>query len=244
MIELLRVGVATAPMPDDACLEVLLQVADSATTYRSRYLDRDPHAIRARTAARRRGQSAVGRLSGGDAAGTNRRACRRHGEDGTLASTRSHRACSACCGTPVWTSSSAATARVSVWRLKLTSRRSAMASTDLADALTATLPEPLGAVAADADDLGAMLYRARHTTPYRYEAPVSQCLSEVRLTPRSLPWQTVLDRKIEATPPPRRSTSARTTSATRSPALHPRAARSASPRRQRASSRSIRARHR
>ncbi|MGB7217773.1 MAG: circularly permuted type 2 ATP-grasp protein [Vicinamibacterales bacterium] len=38
MIELLRVGVATAPYPDDACLEVLLQVADSSTTYRSRYL--------------------------------------------------------------------------------------------------------------------------------------------------------------------------------------------------------------
>ena len=38
MIELLRVGVATASYPDDACLEVLVQVADSATTYRSRYL--------------------------------------------------------------------------------------------------------------------------------------------------------------------------------------------------------------
>jgi uncharacterized circularly permuted ATP-grasp superfamily protein/uncharacterized alpha-E superfamily protein len=38
MIELLRVGVAIAPYPDDACLEVLLQVADSSTAYRSRYL--------------------------------------------------------------------------------------------------------------------------------------------------------------------------------------------------------------
>jgi uncharacterized circularly permuted ATP-grasp superfamily protein/uncharacterized alpha-E superfamily protein len=38
MIEWLRVGVATAPMPDDGCLEVLLQAADSSTTYRSRYL--------------------------------------------------------------------------------------------------------------------------------------------------------------------------------------------------------------
>ncbi|NOT26512.1 MAG: circularly permuted type 2 ATP-grasp protein [Acidobacteria bacterium] len=38
MLELLRVGVALAPMPDDPCLEVLLQVADSSTTYRSRYL--------------------------------------------------------------------------------------------------------------------------------------------------------------------------------------------------------------
>ena len=37
-IEMLRVGVALAPYPDDACLEVLLQVADSSTTYRSRYL--------------------------------------------------------------------------------------------------------------------------------------------------------------------------------------------------------------
>jgi len=38
MLELLRVGVATAPFPDDPYLEVLLQVADSSTTYRSRYL--------------------------------------------------------------------------------------------------------------------------------------------------------------------------------------------------------------
>jgi len=38
MLGLLRVGVATAPFPDDPYLEVLLQVADSATTYRSRYL--------------------------------------------------------------------------------------------------------------------------------------------------------------------------------------------------------------
>jgi uncharacterized circularly permuted ATP-grasp superfamily protein/uncharacterized alpha-E superfamily protein len=38
MLELLRVGVALAPLPDDPCLEVLLQVADSSTTYRSRYL--------------------------------------------------------------------------------------------------------------------------------------------------------------------------------------------------------------
>jgi uncharacterized circularly permuted ATP-grasp superfamily protein/uncharacterized alpha-E superfamily protein len=38
MLELLRVGVATAPFPDDPYLEVLLHVADSSTTYRSRYL--------------------------------------------------------------------------------------------------------------------------------------------------------------------------------------------------------------
>jgi uncharacterized alpha-E superfamily protein len=38
MLELLRVGVAQAPYPDDQYLEVLLQVADSSTSYRSRYL--------------------------------------------------------------------------------------------------------------------------------------------------------------------------------------------------------------
>ncbi|MGE0449355.1 MAG: circularly permuted type 2 ATP-grasp protein [Vicinamibacterales bacterium] len=38
MTDLLRVGVATAPFPDDGCLEVLLQIADSSTMYRSRYL--------------------------------------------------------------------------------------------------------------------------------------------------------------------------------------------------------------
>lgn len=38
MLDLLRVGVANAPAPDDAYLEILLQVADSSTIYRSRYL--------------------------------------------------------------------------------------------------------------------------------------------------------------------------------------------------------------
>ncbi len=47
-----------------------------------------------------------------------------------------------------------------------------------------------------------MLYRATHTTRYRYEAPVSQCLSEMRLTPRALPWQAVLERAIRTTPEP------------------------------------------
>lgn len=47
-----------------------------------------------------------------------------------------------------------------------------------------------------------MLYQATHTTRYRYEAPVSQCQSEVRLTPRTLPWQTVLDSEIHTTPEP------------------------------------------
>jgi len=38
LLDLLRVGIATAPYPDDPYLEVLLHVADSSTTYRSRYL--------------------------------------------------------------------------------------------------------------------------------------------------------------------------------------------------------------
>jgi transglutaminase-like putative cysteine protease len=45
-----------------------------------------------------------------------------------------------------------------------------------------------------------MRYRTRHVTHYHYEAPVSQCQSELRLTPRSLPWQTVLGAAIETTP--------------------------------------------
>jgi transglutaminase-like putative cysteine protease len=47
-----------------------------------------------------------------------------------------------------------------------------------------------------------MLYRATHTTVYRYQAPVSQCLSEMRLTPRALPWQVVLERTITTDPSP------------------------------------------
>lgn len=48
-----------------------------------------------------------------------------------------------------------------------------------------------------------MLYRATHTTHYSYEATVSQCLSEVRLTPRALPWQTLIDSRIHTTPEPK-----------------------------------------
>ena len=47
-----------------------------------------------------------------------------------------------------------------------------------------------------------MLYRATHITRYRYDAPVSQCQSEVRLTPRRLPWQTLLESSIRTVPTP------------------------------------------
>ncbi len=47
-----------------------------------------------------------------------------------------------------------------------------------------------------------MLYKATHTTRYLYDAPVSQCQSEVRLTPRSLPWQTVFESTIRTVPEP------------------------------------------
>lgn len=45
-----------------------------------------------------------------------------------------------------------------------------------------------------------MYYKATHTTRYLYDAPVSQCQSEVRLTPRSLPWQRLLDSQIATEP--------------------------------------------
>lgn len=47
-----------------------------------------------------------------------------------------------------------------------------------------------------------MLYRATHTTRYAYDATVSLCQSEVRLTPRTLPWQTLVEARIETTPAP------------------------------------------
>jgi transglutaminase-like putative cysteine protease len=47
-----------------------------------------------------------------------------------------------------------------------------------------------------------MMYRATHPTRYRYNASVSQCQSEVRLTPRPLPWQTLLESRIQTTPEP------------------------------------------
>lgn len=47
-----------------------------------------------------------------------------------------------------------------------------------------------------------MRYRATHATRYRYDAAVSQCQSEVRLTPRALPWQALVESRIEVTPGP------------------------------------------
>ena len=47
-----------------------------------------------------------------------------------------------------------------------------------------------------------MLYKATHTTKYSYNAAVSQCQSEVRLTPRTLPWQTLVELTIQTMPPP------------------------------------------
>ena len=47
-----------------------------------------------------------------------------------------------------------------------------------------------------------MLFRVTHTTRYIYEAPVSQCLNEVRLTPRSMPDQQVLQTDLRVEPAP------------------------------------------
>ncbi len=45
-----------------------------------------------------------------------------------------------------------------------------------------------------------MRYKTRHVTRYRYEATVSQCHSEVRLAPRRLAWQRVLESSIQTEP--------------------------------------------
>jgi transglutaminase-like putative cysteine protease len=47
-----------------------------------------------------------------------------------------------------------------------------------------------------------MRYKATHTTRYLYDASVSQCQSEVRLTPRMLPWQALIESRIQTTPEP------------------------------------------
>ncbi len=47
-----------------------------------------------------------------------------------------------------------------------------------------------------------MLYRATHVTRYEYQGPVSQCQSQVRLTPRMLPWQALIESRIETIPAP------------------------------------------
>jgi len=47
-----------------------------------------------------------------------------------------------------------------------------------------------------------MLYQATHTTRYLYEAPVAQCFSEARLTPRELPHQHLHTSRIQVEPEP------------------------------------------
>ena len=47
-----------------------------------------------------------------------------------------------------------------------------------------------------------MLFEITHTTRYSYEAPVSQCLNEVRVTPRVLPVQEVRQTEIVVEPSP------------------------------------------
>jgi transglutaminase-like putative cysteine protease len=47
-----------------------------------------------------------------------------------------------------------------------------------------------------------MLFRVTHTTRYNYQAPVSHCLNEVRLTPRRLPWQQVHETDFHVHPEP------------------------------------------
>lgn len=47
-----------------------------------------------------------------------------------------------------------------------------------------------------------MIYNVTHTTRYTYEGPVSHCLSEARLTPRSLPSQRLLSSNLLIHPQP------------------------------------------
>src|SRR5262249_3609177 len=47
-----------------------------------------------------------------------------------------------------------------------------------------------------------MQYQVTHTTRYMYELPASQSLNEVRLTPRSLAAQKVLENELHVEPSP------------------------------------------
>lgn len=47
-----------------------------------------------------------------------------------------------------------------------------------------------------------MLYQATHITRYLYDEPVSQCLSEARLTPRNMPGQVLHQSRLHVDPEP------------------------------------------
>ena len=76
LAELLRAGVAEAPDEIEPYLQMLLHIADSSITYRTRYLTIAAHRPGAGTAARRRDQSALHRLPVGDAARRTSSSCR------------------------------------------------------------------------------------------------------------------------------------------------------------------------
>ena len=208
MLELLRVGVAQAPFPDDQYLEVLLQVADSSTTYRSRYLA----SIRTRyvlellmsDVSNPRSvayQIAVGgRAHPGPARPTRRIA--------PLAARRRKWRWPCAVGRLLQDANMDDLKRRDVHgkRPALENHLQAVKVGDGRPGHRArrALPQSLGAVAPAAQLSLAQAMRTAPRTPreYAYEATVSQCLSEVRLTPRALPWQTLVESRIQTTPEP------------------------------------------
>ena len=169
MLELLRVGVAIAPFPDDAYLEVLLQVADSSTTYRSRYLasirtryvlellladETNPRSVAFQAAALLDGMHSL------PATRPRRRRRRRYAGQAAAAS---------CSATPTWTTQAARCQGQAAGARRRTCRRLQRRHRPVRCDHGA-LPEPLGAVAADGQSElvdRSMRYRATHTTRYR-----------------------------------------------------------------------------
>ena len=78
---------------------------------------------------------------------------------------------------------------------------------ELSDTLTARyfsnlISLPPDGIVVSGERIDPMLFQVTHTTRYIYETPVSHCLNEVRLTPRSLPCQEVRETAIRVHPEP------------------------------------------
>ena len=127
MLELLRVAVAQAPFPDDQYLEVLLQVADSSTTYRSRYLAsiRTRYVLELLMSDVSNPRSVAYQIA---AVAERIQGLPGHAEEradlvGPAPNWPWHCASAGCCRIPTWTTSSAATPTASGRRSSSTCRR-------------------------------------------------------------------------------------------------------------------------
>ncbi len=186
-----RAAIRAAAQASAHNLDVLLDLIDSQITYRSRYLTGVALGAGARHGAARSVQSALGRLSG-------RRDRRSYRDFADPAPGRHARGAAA----PV----DAIARRTCDRRTPRRSRICAILGVEqrLMSARRGDrgplLPARRASRARGKSHGSRVIYEVRHLTRYRYEAPVAANTCTLRLLPRSIDGQTVIDSRIDVTP--------------------------------------------